>query len=98
MTPFFKCFPLDVFEKTFQLSTQCARVHAYCSPFPALNIKRRNEPVATDAVYCDTSAINDGSKCAQTFVGTETLVSDDYGMKSYKKNRQQFRRKHQKKR
>ena len=31
------------------------------SPFPALNVSRRNEPVATDTVYSDTPAINNGS-------------------------------------
>ena len=56
----------------------------YRSPFPALNIKRTNDPLATDTVYCDTSEIDDGSKCAQIFVGTKTLVSDVYGMKFYK--------------
>ena len=53
--------------------------------FPALNINHRNEPVATYTVYCDTSATYDGSKCAQVFVGTKTLVSDFHRMKHDKK-------------
>ena len=56
----------------------------YRSPFPTLNVKRRSEPVATDAVYCDTPAVDDGSTCAQLFVGTKTLLTDVYGMKSDK--------------
>ena len=55
------------------------------SLFPVVNVKRRSKPVVTDAVYCDTPVIDDVSKCAQVFVGTKTLMSDVYGMKSDKK-------------
>ena len=57
----------------------------YRSPFLALNVKRRNEPVATDNVCCDTFTTQNGSKCAQAFVVTKTLVFDIYGMNSDKK-------------
>ena len=64
-------------KKTFQLSTQHARTPAssamkktYRSPFPVLNIKRRSEPAAIDIFFYDTPAIDDGSACAQLFVGT----------------------------
>jgi hypothetical protein len=50
--------------------------------FPALNVHHRREPVATDTIYSDTPAIDDGSCSAQIFVGTESLVCDVYGMKS----------------
>jgi hypothetical protein len=56
----------------------------YKSPFPALNVKRRDEPVATDIVFSDTPAIDGGETCAHIFVGTETLVTDVYGMKTEK--------------
>ena len=36
---------------------------------PVFNIPRRNEPVATDTIFGDTPAINDGSTMAQFFVG-----------------------------
>ena len=49
-----------------------------------MNVRRRNEPVATDTVYSDTPAIDDGSTSAQIFVGTETLLTDVCGMKSDK--------------
>ena len=52
------------------------------SRFPALNVHRRNEAVATDTVYSDTPAIDNGATSAQIFVGTESLVTDVYGMKS----------------
>ena len=51
---------------------------------PVFNIPRRNEPVATDAIFSDTPAINDGSTMAQFFVGKDTLVCDTYGIKSQK--------------
>ena len=50
-------------------------------PFLDLNIKQRNDPVATDVVYCDNSTIDDGSKCVQVSVGTKFVVSDVYGIK-----------------
>ena len=49
---------------------------------PVFDIPRRNEAVATDTIFSDTPAINDGSAMAQFFVGKETLVCDAYGMKS----------------
>ena len=49
---------------------------------PVFNIPRRNEPVATDTVFHDTPAINDGSSMAQFFVGKDTSVCDAYGIKS----------------
>ena len=51
---------------------------------PVFNIPRRNEPVATDTIFSDTPAINDGSTMAQFFVGRDTLVCDAYGIKSQK--------------
>ena len=51
---------------------------------PVFNIPRRNEPVATDTIFSDTHAINDGSTMAQFFVGKDTLVCDAYGIKKPK--------------
>ena len=42
----------------------------------------RQEPLATDTVHSDTPAIDDGSKVAQTLVGTESCVVDEFGMKT----------------
>ena len=53
-------------------------------PFPSLNVACRNEPVTTDTVYSDTPAVDSGATSAQVFVGTQTLVTDVYGMKSDK--------------
>ena len=54
------------------------------SPFPALNVHRRHEAVATDTVYADVAAIDNGSKTAQLFVGRQSLVADAYPMKTEK--------------
>ena len=55
------------------------------SPFPALNVSMRNEPVSTLTVYSDTPAVDDGSTSAQIFVGTKKFLMDIYEMKSDKK-------------
>jgi len=52
----------------------------HCAPFPALNIKRRNEPVATRAIYSDTATIYSESDSAQIFVGLHTKYCDVYSM------------------
>ena len=39
---------------------------------------------ATDTIFSDTPAINDGSTMAQFFVGRDTLVGDAYGIKTQK--------------
>ena len=54
------------------------------SPYPACNVHRRQEPLATDTVYSDVPAIDDGSIMAQTFVGTKSMVTDVFGMKTDK--------------
>ena len=91
LRPLFGWQDAKTIKKTFECTTQYARMpngtilkKHYRSPFPALNVKRRDEPVATDTVFSDTPAIDGGQKCAQIFVGTETLVTDVYGMKTDK--------------
>ena len=91
MQPFFSWLPVKVIKKTFQSTTQYARTPAstmlqkhYKAPFPALNVHRRDEPVATDTVYYNTPAIDNGATSAQIFVGTKILLTHIYGMKSDK--------------
>jgi hypothetical protein len=91
MRPLFGWMDTKTIKKTFETTTQYARMpHGailnkhYESPFLALNVNRRDEPVATDTVFSYTPAIDGGETCAQIFVGTETLVTDVYGMKSEK--------------
>ena len=51
---------------------------------PVFNIPRRSEAVATDTIFSDTPAVDDGSTMAQFFSGRDTLVCDAYGIKSTK--------------
>ena len=51
---------------------------------PVFNIPRRSEAVATDTMFSDTPAVDDGSTMAQFFCGQDTLVCDAYDIKSTK--------------
>ena len=51
---------------------------------PVFNIPRRSEAAATDTIFSDTPAVDDGSTMAQFFCGRDTLVCDAYGIKSTK--------------
>ncbi|HEY9710825.1 MAG TPA: hypothetical protein V6D48_21645 [Oculatellaceae cyanobacterium] len=87
----FACLPVDIIKYTFDNTTQFYRLTTstylkkrYKSPFPACNVHRRSEPVATDTVYADTPSIDGGITMDQLFVGTWTLVCDVYPMKTEK--------------
>jgi hypothetical protein len=89
LRPLFGWLPVRTIKKTFDKTTQYARMPAstilkkhFKSQFPALNVKRRDEPAATDTVYSGTPTIDGGETCAQNNFGTETLVTDVYGMKT----------------
>ena len=91
LRPKFGWLSTDIIRETFQRTTQYVRLPGseilkkrYKSPYPALNVFRREEPVAMDTVYSDVPAIDDGSTCAQLYVGTKSMVADVYGMKSEK--------------
>jgi len=56
--------------------------HCYKAPHPALNHFCREELVATDMIVSDTPAIDGGKTWAQLFIGTKSLLSDAYGMKT----------------
>ena len=79
-----------VIQHTFKNTTQFAR-HGWVTgriwdthraPFPALNVRRRNEPVATDTIFADVPALGTGATCAQFFVGCSTSVCDVFGMRT----------------
>ena len=88
---FFGWASANLVERTFQAMTQMGRlsnaVHLkkhYRSPNRALNVHHHQEPVATDYVYADVPAVDDGSMGAQIFVGMESEVCDAQGLKSPK--------------
>jgi hypothetical protein len=94
MRPLFAWLLTDVIKGTFARTTQMARMPIsetlknlkdfFKSMYPALNVQRRNEPVATDTVYSDTPAIDNGSTSAQLYFGTKSTLTDVYGMKTDK--------------
>jgi hypothetical protein len=70
LRPLFCWLSTDLIQKTFEHTTQYARLptatmlkKAFRSPNSALNICRRNEDVACDIVYSDIPAIFDGIYC-----------------------------------
>lgn len=91
LRPLFAWLPEDIVRKTFEKTTQYARMPVgtflkkrYRSPFPAANVPRRNEPVATDKIVSDTPAVDSGATQAQVFVGTESQLTDVYATRSDK--------------
>ena len=95
LRPNFGWLPLDRIKKTIQATTQFARAaHRY--PFrkhyktrwPAANVNRWNEDVATDTIFSDTPAHNDGilghAGCtmAQIYAGKKSSKAVAYGMTS----------------
>ena len=89
LRPLFGWAPADIIRQTYLKTTRYAwtvlhypfRKH-FKTRFPAANIHRRNEPVATNTVFSDTPAIPGGHKCAQLFFGVKTFVTDCYPMKT----------------
>jgi hypothetical protein len=89
LRPRFAWLPTDIIKKTLEVTTQYARMplntvlrKCFKSPNPAVNVQRRDEPVATDTIQSDVPAIDGGEKYAQIFVGTKSLFTDLHGMKS----------------
>ena len=89
LLPMFGWLPADVVKQTFEVTTQYVQLPMstllkkwYKSPFPALNVHRRDEPVATDTIYSNTPAVDSGATIAQVFVGVESLVTNVYAIKT----------------
>ena len=87
--PYFLQVPTEKVRETFKRTTQYATnimagqniTQTYKSPFPAHNVWRRQEPVATDTIFAQVPAIaTNGQTMAQIFVGRKSLVIDIYGM------------------
>ena len=51
---------------------------------PVFSIPRCSEAVATDTIFSDTPAVDDGPTMAQFIYGHDTLICDAYGIKSTK--------------
>ena len=89
--PYFLHVPKEKIRQTFKRTTQFASnvmagrnvLQTIKSPYPANNVWRRNEPVASDTIFADVPAVDTGGqKAAQLYIGRVSLVSDAYGMSS----------------
>jgi hypothetical protein len=87
--PYFLHVPVEKIRKTFKNTTQHAtnivsgpKIHQTIqSPYPTYNVRRRNEPVATDTIFAEVPAVDtNGMKMSQIFVGQKSLVIDVFGM------------------
>ena len=92
LRPFFAWTSPSSIKDTFNVTTRYGTVpHTqdyikkhFKSRNPVFNIPRHSEAVATDTIFSDTPAVDDGSTMAQFFCGRDTLVCDAYGIKSTK--------------
>ncbi|MEO1573310.1 MAG: hypothetical protein AAFU51_18900, partial [Bacteroidota bacterium] len=74
LRPYLNFAPADLVAKTLEVTTQWGRHVAqdtyrrvFHSPFPAANVSRRREPVATDTCFADVPAVNYGSLMIQLY-------------------------------
>ena len=92
LRPFFAWTSPSSIQDTFNVTTRHGTApHTqdyikkhFKSRNPVFNIPRHSEAVATDTIFSDTPAVDDGSTMAQFFCGRDTLVCDAYGIKSTK--------------
>jgi hypothetical protein len=91
LCPHLSWLPIDAIKKMFECTTQltCMPMSTilkkrYKSLNPTLNMRPRDEPVATNTIYSNTPVINYGITSAQLFVGTKTNTADVYPIKSDK--------------
>ena len=92
LRPFFAWTSASSIKDTFNVTTRHGTApHTqdyikkhFKSRNPVFNIPRHSEAVATDTIFSDTPAVDDGSTMIQFFCGRDTLVCDAYGIKSTK--------------
>ena len=92
LCPFFALTSPSSIKDTFNVTTRHGTApHTqdyikkhFKSRNPVFNIPRCSEAVATDTIFSDTPAVDDGSTMAQFFCGRDTLVCDAYGIKTTK--------------
>jgi hypothetical protein len=85
--PSFGWFAPDIIQKTFEHTTQYARLPGtmlkkiFKSPNLALNVYHCNEAVACDLFYSDIPAVYYEATAAVIFIGVNTQVAGTYGIK-----------------
>jgi hypothetical protein len=91
LCPFVVWAPAETIKRTLCSTTQYARGRVsdtlrqhWKSRFPACNVRRCNEAVATDTIFSNTPAVDSGVKAAQLFIGRKSLVANVYPVKTDK--------------
>ena len=91
--PYFLHAPIEKIRKTFQNTTQHAVnvvsghniLQTLKSPYPANNVWRRNEALATDTMYAEVPAVcTNGQTMCQFYCGRKSLVISVHGMSTEK--------------
>ena len=95
LSPNFGFVPTKRIQKTIEHTTQFCRLDArlplrkhFKSRFPAANVPRRNEIVATDTFFSDVPAHDDGilghggAEMVQLYCGTTSLITAIFPMKT----------------
>ena len=92
LRPFFAWTSPSSIKDTFNVTTRHGTAphtqdyikRHFKSRNPVFNVPRCSEAVATDTIFSDTPAVDDGSTMAQFFCRRDTLVCDTYGIESTK--------------
>ena len=87
LRPFFAWTSPSSIKDTFHVTTRhgtAPHTQDYIKKHSVFNIPRCSETLATDTIFSDTPAVDDGSTMAQFFCGRDSLVCDAYGIKSTK--------------
>jgi len=89
LRPMFGWLPADSIKQTFEVTTQYSHLpmstllkKQYRSLFPALNVHHREELVATNTIYLDTTTVDSVATIAQVFIGVESPITDVYAIKT----------------
>ena len=80
LRPYFLWQPPDIIRRTIENTTQFGRITPdplpykvrFRTPYPAANVRRRNEAVSADTVYSNTPAIDGGETAAILYFGLDS--------------------------
>ena len=90
LRPYFLWQPTDTIRRTIENTTQFGRITPdplpykvrFRTPYPAANVRRRNEAVSADTVYSDTPAIDGGETAAILYFGLDSNLTTAHGIKN----------------
>ena len=90
LRPYFLWQPNDIIRRTIENTTQFGRITPdplpykvrFRTPYPAANVRRRNEAVSADTVYSDTPAVDGGETAAILYFGLTSNLTTAHGIKN----------------